>query len=374
MMDYQKIDQHTFVVILAGGGGTRLWPRSRVACPKQFLQIVGEQTMLQLTAARALLLVPWERIIIVTNRDHLKMVKEQLPEAKAAHLILEPEKKDTALAMLAGAIFAHNLDPQAVVINSASDHYVRNLSEFTKVMKAAAVLAAQKDALLTVGISPTRPETGFGYIRIGEEVDHSRQEMPVFQVQNFTEKPDATTAAAFIATGKYFWNANMYVWSSKSLLEAFEQYAPETLALCQPLLQEKSITAFNQKLTKIYPQAQAISIDYAISEKARNLLLLPGDFGWSDVGDWQVAYDLGTKDQNENVITQDGEQEPTVIACASKQNFVAGAPQRLIALLGVDDLVVVDTPEILLVAKKERAQEVKKIVEQLKSQNKKQYL
>lgn len=373
-MTKDTIDKHTYVVILAGGGGTRLWPRSRVACPKQFLQIVGDKTMLQLTAKRALQLVPWERIIIVTNRDHLRMVQEQLPEAKAAHIILEPEKKETALAMLAGAIFAHNLDPQAVVINSASDHYVRDLDEFVRVMKTAAALAEEKDALLTVGISPNRPETGFGYIRIGEEIEHSKRGMPVFQVQNFTEKPNAATAAAFIATGKYFWNANMYVWSSQSLLKAFRRYAPETLELAQPLLGTKSTADFNKKLTKIYPQAKAISIDYAISEQADNLLLLPGNFGWSDVGDWQVAYDLGKKDQQENVINAEGDLSAEVIAYASRQNLVTCAQQRLVALLGVDDLVVVDTPEILLVAKKERAQEVKKIVEKLKAEHKNRYL
>lgn len=366
-------NQHNYVVILAGGGGTRLWPRSRSACPKQFLKIVGEQTMLQLTAERALLLAPWERIIIVTNHAHLDMVKQQLPQAQVDNIILEPEKKDTALAMLVGTLFAHAKDPQAIVINSASDHFVQDLSEFKRVMTAAARLASQKNALLTVGISPTRPETGFGYIRIGEEIDHTCKDLPVFQVKNFTEKPNATTAAAFIATGKYFWNANMYVWSSQSLIKAFQKYAPKLWQLAEPLT-KISASKFNRSLAQIYQEAPGISIDYAISEKADNLLLLPGNFGWSDVGDWQVAYDLSQKDQNRNVLNDEVGNKAELLALDSRQNLVACAQSRLIALLGVEDLVVVDTDEILLIAKKERSQEVKKIVEELKSKKKSQYL
>ncbi len=368
-----QFDPHNYVVILAGGGGTRLWPRSRQACPKQFLQIIGNQTMLQLTAERALLLAPWERIIIVTNKAHLATVQAQLPQAKTENIILEPEKKDTALAMLVGALFAHAKDPQAVVINSASDHYVQDLPEFTRVMNAAATLAQEKDALLTVGISPTRPETGFGYIRIGEEIGRIHKDLPVFKVENFTEKPNATTAAAFIATGKYFWNANMYVWSSQALIKAFKDHAPAIWRTAASLL-ETSLIKFNQVLPDIYTKNTGISIDYAISEKATNLLLLPGNFGWSDVGDWQVAYDLGNKDHNDNVLNENEKPQADFIAFDSRKNLVSCSKERLVALLGVDDLVIVDTDEILLVAKKERSQEVKKIVEELKSKKKSQYL
>lgn len=366
-------NKHNYVVILAGGGGTRLWPRSRVKMPKQFLKIVSDETMLQLTAQRALLVAPWERIIIVTNQAHLEMVKAQLPKAKPANIILEPEKKETALAMLVGALFAYALDPQAVIVNSASDHYVQDLPEFSRVMAASATLASQKDALITVGIAPTRPETGFGYIRIGEEIDRAEKDIPIFQVESFTEKPNATTAAAFIATGKYFWNANMYVWSSQSLINAFQKYAPAIWKNTQQLLKTKP-QDFNRSLKRIYNQAQAISIDYAISEKAENLLLLPGNFGWSDVGDWQVAYDLGKKDQNDNVLNDETKDQADLITLDSRKNMIACAQTRLIALLGIDDLVIVDTDEILLIAKKDRSQEVKKIVEELKAKKKPQYL
>ncbi len=364
---------HNYVVILAGGGGTRLWPRSRSKTPKQFLKIIGNQTMLQLTAERALKVVDWDRIIIVTNQAHVEMVKQQLPAAKSENIILEPEKKDTALAMLVGALYAHSLDPQAVVINSASDHFVTNLPEFVTTMQAASALAASQQALVTVGIAPTAPETGFGYIKIGAEVKQPKKDVAVFEVDSFTEKPNAATAAAFIATGKYFWNANMYVWSSQALIAAFKKYAPAIWQKASVLMDKKG-NKFQKALTEVYQDCQAISIDYAISEKADNLLLIPGNFGWSDVGDWKVAYILGKKDSELNVYNDETEGEAQLICEASRENLVMCDNKKLIALLGVEDLVVVETEEILLVAKKNQAQEVKKIVEKLKKQKQEQYL
>ncbi len=366
-------NQHNYVVILAGGSGTRLWPRSRNQQPKQFLKVVGEKTMIQLTAERALQLAPWERIIIVTNKNHLAMVKAQLPEVLEKNILLEPEKKDTALAMLVGALYAHQLDPQAVIINSASDHYVANIPEFTQVMTAASQLAAANDNLITVGIAPTRPETGFGYIRISEESPHTSKKTPVFLVNNFTEKPNAATAAAFIATGKYFWNANMYVWSSQALINAFQKHAPDLYQAAAPLLTTKTAN-FNHALTKIYPAATSISIDYAISEKAENLLLIPGNFGWSDIGDWQVAYDLNKKDSDKNVLNHEENSQPILTVHDSRGNLISAGQDRLIALLGIQDLVIVDTPEILMIAQRERSQEVKKLVEAVKKKKLDQYL
>ncbi len=372
MLINKKQNKHNYVVILAGGGGTRLWPRSRHACPKQFLKIIGEETMLQLTAKRALLLAPWERIIIVTNQAHLDLVKKQLPKVRQSNILLEPEKKDTALAMLTGALFAYRLDPQAVVINSASDHYVQDLPEFVRVMQIAGQLAAKKPALISVGIAPNRPETGFGYIRIGEEIERE-DSLPVFKVENFTEKPSATIAAAFIATGKYFWNANMYVWSAQNLINAFAKYQPEIWKKAK-LLQTLKPKDFNSRLKKVYRGNKAISIDYAISEKADNLLLLPGNFGWNDVGDWAVAYELGKKDNNANVHNDETSDKSLLVAQDSRKNLVTNTQKKLVTLLGVDDLVIIETDEILLVANKNRAQEVKKIVESLKEQKQDKYL
>ena len=366
-------NNHEYVVILAGGSGTRLWPRSRGETPKQFLRIVGEKTMLQLTAERALAVTDWSHIIVITNHAHAATVREQLPEVKAENILLEPAKRDTALAMLVGALYARSLDPEAVVINSASDHYVPevDLPEFARTMHKACQIASHHENLMTVGIAPTRPETGFGYIKVGEQIDNDKK-LPVFRVDSFTEKPNLATATAFIATGRYFWNANMYVWSARALQAAFEKFAPEIYHACLPLL-KATTTEFAKLLPSVYEDASAISIDYAISEKADNLLLIPGNFTWSDVGDWRVAYELGQKDAHDTVYTDESGAAELVVH-DSRENLVAASSARLVALVGIKDLVVVDTPEILLIADRHHAQDVKKIVENLKEHKREKYL
>lgn len=362
---------HTYAVILAGGGGTRLWPKSRKKTPKQFLKLVGTETMMQIAANRISAFVPWDRIIVVTNALYKEEVIEQLPNVPTQNIIAEPAKRDTALAMLTGALFAKSLDPDAVVINMASDHIVTNKAEFVRVMKAAAMVAYRKKNLVTVGISPNRPATGFGYIKIGEDLEKLAKGLSLFKVDSFTEKPNESTARGFIATGKYFWNANMYVWAAETLSEAFREYMPDMYEQTKHLDKLDS-TAFHQALPDVYEKAEAISVDYAISEKANNLVLIPGDFGWDDVGDWKVVYDLETKDISGNVIISDHKENHT-LAISSHNNLIH-ADGRLVALVGVDNMVVIDTEEILMIIPKDRSQDVKKIVERLKEEKKDEYL
>jgi mannose-1-phosphate guanylyltransferase len=362
---------HVFAVLLAGGGGTRLWPKSRNKTPKQFLKLVGTDTMVQVAASRVTKLVSWDRVIVVTNAIYIEDIKNQLPQVPVENIIAEPEKKDTAMAMLVGALYAKSKDPEAIVMNGASDHVIEDEKEFVHVMEGAIEVATERKYLITVGITPTRPDTAFGYIKIGEQLKKVNRSLAVFKVDSFTEKPNAATAQAFLSTGKYFWNANMYVWAADSLQEAFQNYMPEMYELTKNL-PEMNPDAFHAALPAIYSAAQSISIDYAISEKANNLVLIPGDFGWNDVGDWKVVYDLGKKDLAGNVITGDGEVAHTLTISA--QNNLIHAGKRLIALVGVDDLIVVDTDEILLVVPKSRSQDVKKIVERLKEESKKEYL
>lgn len=363
--------EHTFAVILAGGGGTRLWPKSRNKTPKQFLKLVGKDSMIQLSAARLTKIVPWDRIIVVTNEKYIEEVKKQLPEVPVENIIAEPQKRDTALAMLVGALYARSLDPEAVVINGASDHVVVNEVEFVRVMRAAADVAASGEYLVTVGITPSFPSSGFGYIRIGHDLRKLGDGLSLFKVESFTEKPNVATARAFISTGKYFWNANMYVWSTEALVKAFEQFQPKTAELTTSLLGLTG-TAFHEALPSIYEQADAISIDYAISEKANNLVLIPGDFGWNDVGDWKVVYDLGTKDLQGNVVTGNGENVKT-LAINSNNNLVQ-TNNRLVAIVGINDMLIVDTDEILMIAPKNLSQDVKKLVERLKEEGNEEYL
>lgn len=366
-----NVNDNIYAVILAGGGGTRLWPKSRKKTPKQFLKLVGKETMIQLTANRIAKLIPWERIIVVTNQMHADEVKQQLPEVPQSNILLEPKKKDTALAMLVGAAYAKSLDPNAVIINCASDHIVTDTNEFLKVMKAAANIASDGEYLIAIGITPTRPATGFGYIKIGEDLKKINQGLNLFKVESFTEKPNEPTARAFISTGKYFWNANMYVWSATAIMDAFSKHAPDTYALTKDL-PSKNAQDFQKSLEDIYDKAESISIDYAISEKADNLALIPGDFGWNDLGDWKVVYDLETKDLAGNVIVSDAESAHTL--AVNSQNNLIHVNDRLVALVGVDDMIIIDTDEILMIAPKNRSQEVKKLVDRLKEENKPDYL
>lgn len=361
-------NDHLFGVILAGGGGTRLWPKSRKATPKQFLKLTGKDTMMQVSAQRLAKLVPWERMIVVTNESYIDEVKKQLPEIPAQQIIAEPARRETAMAMLVGARMAQLLDPEAVVINAASDHVVQDEAEFVRVMKVAAEMASRKKHLVTVGITPTYPATGFGYIKINDELDKINR-LPIFKVESFTEKPNQATARAFISTGKYFWNANMYVWAAQTLEEAFQKHAPEMLKL---VTKHSSISQLTKNLPSIYDQVPSISIDYAISEKADNLILIPGDFGWEDIGEWKVVYDLGKKNLHNNVVMGEGENVHS-LAVNSHGNLVH-TNGRLVALVGVEDMIVVDTDEIVLIAPQSHSQNVKKLVERLKEEGMDQYL
>lgn len=362
---------HAYAVILAGGGGTRLWPKSRKKTPKQFLKLVGKQTMMQVAANRIAKFIPWDKFIVVTNKLYEKEVKEQLPEVPTQNIIAEPEKKDTALAMLTGSLFAKSKDPEAIVVNAASDHVVTDEKEYIRVMKAAVKAATESDYLVSVGITPTFPSTGFGYIKIGDDLQKLDQGLSLFKVDSFTEKPNKATARAFISTGKYFWNANMYVWSVKNISQAFKQHMPKMYQLTKDLSQKKA-SDFHAALPKIYKKSESISIDYAISEKADNLVLIPGDFGWNDVGNWGVVYDLGIKDLSGNVVVSEND-EAHVLTIQAHNNLLH-TNNRLIAIYGINDLVVVDTDEILMIAPKSHSQEIKKIVNRLKEEKREEYL
>ncbi len=362
---------HVYAVILAGGGGTRLWPTSRDETPKQFLKLTENRTMMQIAAHRANLIVDWDKIIVVTNARYLQEIKDQLPEVPAHNIIAEPERRDTAMAMLAGTLLAKSYDPEAVIFNLASDHVVVNEDEFVRVMKTALEVASRKENLITVGITAVTPSNAFGYIKIGELKETHESGLPIYQVSNFTEKPSTEVAKEFIATGKYYWNANMYVWSAEALVEAFRKYKPEILSPSEKL-GFMSAEEFHKNLGEVYGQVEKISIDYAISEKADNLVLIPGDFGWDDVGDWTVMHNLSHKDSEGNaVIKTDNSIEPVIIG--SKNNLIYSG-NRLIAIAGVDDLVIVDSKDITLIVPRSKSQDVKKIVEKLKEEKKEQYL
>ena len=366
-----SLHSHICALILAGGGGTRLWPKSREKTPKQFLKLGSEKTLLRSTAERVTKITDWDHVYVITNITQLKDVERELPEIPKQHILCEPQKRETAMAMAVGALVIQERDPDAVVMNFASDHVVQHDDEFQHVMRAATENAEDPNYMVTVGISPTFPHTGMGYIKIGKELRKTNR-LPVFQVDSFTEKPNETTAKAFISTGKYFWNANNYVWSVKAVEAAFLKHAPKTANALDELRKHLGKSTWQTALEKAYDSVDSISIDYAISEKADNLLLIPGDFGWNDVGDWKVVYDLTKKDQNGNVILRE-EGSGEFVEHQSRDNLVS-VNGRLVALVDVEDMIVIDTNEILLVMPKSKSQDVKKIVEKLKQEKKKNFL
>ncbi|MBI5357115.1 mannose-1-phosphate guanylyltransferase [Candidatus Collierbacteria bacterium] len=366
----QASNKHLFAVILAGGGGTRLWPRSTNAKPKQFLRLISDKTMLQETLSRIIPIIPPERVLVITNSKYKTMVEADLPSVPSQNIFAEPEKKDTAMAMGVGAIIASKIDPEAVIINLAADHVVKDEKEFRRTMLAAANAALTGDFLVTVGISPTFPHTGLGYIRIRDKINDING-LPVYRVTGFTEKPKEDKAKEFLATGKYFWNANNYVWTAKSALESFKKHLPKTYSQLVKLKTALGGKDINMIAADVYAETEAISIDYGVSEKAGNLLLVPGDFGWSDIGDWQVVYDLSTKDKSGNVIDQSRGIPPILIDV--KGCFVCGG-KKLLAAVGVEDMIMVETKKAVLIVPKNKAQSVKHIVEWLKEKGMTEYL
>ncbi|HEX9817685.1 MAG TPA: sugar phosphate nucleotidyltransferase [Patescibacteria group bacterium] len=364
-------NNHTYAVILAGGGGTRLWPKSRLKVPKQFLQLDGEDTMIQVTANRFAKIIAWDKIIVVTTKKYLELVRQQLPKVSPENIIAEPEKRDTAMAMLVGALFAKSKDPEAVLINDAADHVIQNEGEFLRLMELSAKIASDHQYLVAVGIIPTFPSTAFGYIKTGKEWKKIGRDT-VFQVDSFVEKPNKPTARAFISSGKYFWNANHYVWSAKALKEAFKKYRPDMYSATRHLDSLDSSTKFMKALPAVYEAVESISVDYAISEKADNLLIIPGDFGWDDIGEWKVVYDLTQKDNQQNAII--GPEKKSLSLLIDSTGNLVHTDNRMVTMVGVKNMIIIDTGEILLVCPMDRSQEVKKLVEKLKKDNRKEYL
>jgi mannose-1-phosphate guanylyltransferase len=367
----KDLSSHLFVLILCGGGGKRLWPRSRVRSPKQFIKLFNSKTIFQETIARSKNLVPFSRIFVVTNFDYTDEVAAQAPEIPRENIIAEPMAKNTAMAVGMGAIYIQRVDPLAVITNFASDHRISQLDEFNKAIILASQAANLGDYLVTVGIKPTFPHTGMGYIKaikLLQKVNGAK----IYNVERFVEKPDVITAKRLLGEGGYFWNANLYTWRADSILRALDKYLPKTARGLEEIRMAIK-TAGEKRVTEgVYKEAEDISIDVGVSEKSKNMLLIPAEFSWSDVGDWKVAYDVSDKDKDGNVvICEKGDGE--YIGLDSK-NCLIHFSDQLIATIGVDNLIIVDTKDALLVARKDRAEEVKRLVELLKKKGKTEYL
>lgn len=351
-------------LIMAGGRGERFWPKSRKRMPKQFLSLTDDgKTMIQLTVERILPLVALEDVYIVTNRDYLPLVQEQLPDLPQQNILCEPVGRNTAPCIGLGAMHISQKYDDAVMFVLPSDHLIKYNTIFLNTLTDAAEIAEQGDNLVTLGITPDYPETGYGYIKFNPEETLAR----AFAVDHFVEKPDMETAKTYLATEQYLWNSGMFIWKVSTILKNLEQYLPETYA---GLLKIKNAIGTEEERSVLEREFEAFrseSIDYGIMEKAQHIYTLAGSFGWDDVGSWLAVERIRQSNEFGNVITGNA------ITVDTKNTVIEGG-KKLIATVGVENLIVVDTEDALLICEKDSAGNIKKVLENLKICNRTEYL
>lgn len=351
-------------VIMAGGKGERFWPASRTSRPKQFLSLTPDgETMIQKTVRRLKPLVRPEDMYIVTNAAYQELAAEQLPEIPEENLIFEPCPRNTAPCIgLAAGIIRKKYD-DAVMLVLPSDHLIRSEDMYLDTLRKAALAAEDGTNLVTLGITPTYPETGYGYIRYIRGSGRNG----VYSVEHFAEKPDPETARAYLRDGAYLWNSGMFIWKASSILCNLEQHMPELYAGLLPITQAYGTPEFDSVLEERFCTLPAESVDYGIMEKADHIRTIPGSFGWDDVGSWLALERINHTDANGNMLSGD------VVSVNSRNCTVSGG-ERLIAVLGLQNLVIVDTPDALLVCNKNSTQDIKKVLAELKEQNREELL
>jgi mannose-1-phosphate guanylyltransferase len=359
------LSKHRFYpVILAGGSGTRFWPRSRRRRAKQVLALDGEQTMIQKTAERLLPLSADDAFWVVTNEFVGQEIRRQLPRIPRKQVVVEPEPRNTAPAIGLAAFLLEQLDPQSVIGMFPADHVISDEKKFHKVLRRAIEIAGKDENIVVMGIEPTRAETGYGYIEAG-----SRLQPGLFRVTRFTEKPSQQRAEEFIAARNYYWNSGMFVWSTRTLCAALREHFSESAPYLEEIARAWGTRTFEKTFARLYPKCENISIDYAVLEPrsakgqhSSNLLCLRADFGWNDLGSWAALYDhqaIQQKDDGRNVV--DGKDFCAINAAG---NYIY-APKKFIAAVGVQNLIVVETEDAILVTTREHAQDVGKIVKYL---------
>jgi mannose-1-phosphate guanylyltransferase len=348
--------QHAYGLILAGGRGTRFWPRSRRSHAKQVLRIFGDRSLIQQTVERLRPVIPPERLWVLTN-DHLRAeIVRQLPEVPKKQILAEPAQRNTAPAIGLAAHILQSIDPEAVMGVFPSDALIARPREYRRLLKPA-FRAAREGKIVVLGIQPRWAETGYGYIELPGGI---RPGATPVDVRKFREKPDAATAQEFVKAGNFYWNAGMFFWRTSVLLDALRRFLPKTASLLASLPAFAN-RQFGARLKEVFPLCENISIDYAVLERASNVAALAaGDIGWNDVGSWNAVYELHKRDGQGNALRTGALVE------ASSGNYV-DAGKKLVALLGVKDLIVVDTPDALLIADRSRAQQVGEIVKRLES-------
>lgn len=338
-----------FVLIMAGGVGSRFWPRSRKSKPKQLLNIFGQNSMIRETYRRVGNLVPPENVYIITNKMQAELITAELPELPSKNIIAEPVGKNTAPCVAVSAKTILNRSEDSVIITLPADHLIEKEKEFEIKLLEAAKFAHESKGLVTFGITPTRPETGYGYIHF---IKNSSEN--IFKVKEFVEKPNLETAKKYLEAGDYLWNSGMFIWRSDVILDEVKKYLPDVYSL---------VTKINNKdydniIEEIYPKFESVSVDYGIMEKSEKVYVMEGDIGWSDVGSWESVYELSKKDENGNALIGD------VFTIDTKNSYVY-SENNFTALVGVNDLVVINLGDSLLVCDRAKAQAVKNVVDEL---------
>ncbi|MCC7118855.1 MAG: NTP transferase domain-containing protein [Anaerolineales bacterium] len=363
------MSEHQYAVIMAGGGGTRLWPVSRKEKPKQLLPLLGEETLFQSTVLRLRDLFPPERILVVTVEDQAREMREQAPEIPAENYLIEPCPRGTASVVGLAAMVLKKRDPQATMAILPSDHFIRNVDLFHYLLKAAFDVAAN-GYLVTLGITPTLPSTAYGYIQQGKPLD-GNYKYPVYTVGSFKEKPNEQTAQQLLRTGDHSWNSGMFIWRAETILEEIEKQMPSLSQALGKIEQAWGGAKQDEALTAIWPELKNETVDYGVMEKAERVAVLPaGGLGWSDVGSWSSLFEVLLPDMNGNISTNSALHLPH----ETHNTLVYGGHDRLIVTIGVDDMVIIDTGDALLVCKTDQSQRVKEVVEHLRKHRQENFL
>jgi len=348
----------TYIAIMAGGVGSRFWPASRESLPKQFLDILGVgKSLIQLTYDRALKLVPKENILIATNKKYRDLVKEHLPEITDNQILLEPSRNNTAPCIAYLALKIENLTPDGTFAVWPSDHVILKELEFIKKMNLAFSYAEKGEALITLGLQPTRPDTGYGYI----EVNHKDGVQAIEKVIQFREKPDLATAQSYLDAGNYFWNAGIFIWSIPAVMKAFQDNSPSILQVLSEDISKYNTPDEQEYIDRVYPNTEKISVDYALLERSNNVYTIPAEIGWSDLGTWNSLHFYLEKDEKGNVI------QGNIPSLTNVENNFIRLPQDKLAVIdGLQNMIVIDDGDVLLIYPKDKEQEIKQVRQQIK--------
>jgi mannose-1-phosphate guanylyltransferase len=360
--------QNYYALILAGGGGTRLWPVSRKEKPKQMLSLINDHTLFQMSVNRLLPLFSADRIYVATGQKYVAEMREDAPEIPAENFIGEPFGRDNASAVALGLATIFHRDPSAIVAMVTADHHIADEERFRGALKAAYQLATQ-DKIVTLGITPSYAATGFGYIQRGTKEGHI-DGFDAYRTLKFTEKPTLTTAERMVASRQYSWNSGMFIWSAQRGLNEFASQQPIIHDLIQQVVPTLGTSNFEEKLNEVWGKMPKISIDYGIMEHAKDIVVIPVNIGWSDVGTWQSLFDILEKDGLNNCIT--GKLADKYIPLHSHSIFVKS--DRLVVAIGVEDLIVIETEDVLMICHKDHTQNVKEVVQDLTSNGYVEYL